>query len=110
MKTWSVTEDKPSVHFVRSSDPGDGGSGKQGAQIKAGIEHPAYTEETTLAPEAYETPGGRSGTEKTGETTVPIGFEPAVYVSRSSTCEPFSARSVRCTALTADRDSEATRF
>lgn len=54
------TEDKTSsVHFVRFElTPEMAAAVKQGAQIKAGIEHPAYTEQTTLSPEVRDSLAG----------------------------------------------------
>jgi len=47
-----TAEKTSAVHFIRFElTPEMSAAAKQGAWIKAGIEHPAYTEETTLSPE-----------------------------------------------------------
>jgi hypothetical protein len=54
------TEDKTSsVHFVRFELTSEMAAAvKQGARIKAGIEHPAYTEETSLSAEICDSLAG----------------------------------------------------
>ena len=55
-----ATADKTSsVHFVRFElTPEMAAAVKQGAQITAGIEHPAYTEQTKLAPDIRDSLAG----------------------------------------------------